>query len=489
MGILSLLLWLPALSALVLSFFANHQHSAIRGLSCCVLTVELAITGWLLLQFDPLNPSAQFNEYLPLSPKFGSTYALGVDGLSLPMAVLTSALSLLAWLVSDSIKKHIKSYYICFLLLNFGVLGVFLAQDWAVFYICWETSLICLFFLLNRWGGKNRHQASLSFALYTMAGSIFMLISLIAVYEYVPEHSSLLSSMYYVSKYMPENLQIWALLGFLLGFGVQLPVFPMHGWLTQALEEAPIPAGILLAGVVLNMGAYGLLRVVPSFPEAVHSLQPLLMVLAFFGMLYGGLLAWRQTTLKAILAYSCISQMSVVLLGIASLNRIGLTGAFLQMAAHGILAAALWLLAGSLGEHAGLLRLPDYGSLMRLMPRFAGCAILLLFAAMGLPGSLNFAAQLHAFIGGYLQWGGLAMVCLSLSWLISAAYLLRTMLLLFTGPDTNRQIRVTDLNTKELLAAGLLSAIIIGFGFWPQLITALSQNALNKIHQQISAPF
>lgn len=489
MGILSLLLWLPALSALVLSFYPSHRHSAIRALVCYVLGAELLITGWLLAQFDSLNPSSQFSEYLPLNPKFGSTYALGVDGLSLPMAALTTAISLLAWLASDTIKKRIKSYYICFLLLNFGVLGVFLAQDWAVFYISWETSLICLFFLLNRWGGNSRHQASLSFALYTMAGSIFMLISLIAVYEYVPEHSSLLSSMHYVSKHMPEDQQIWVLLGFLLGFGVQLPVFPMHGWLTLALEEAPVPAGILLTGIVLNMGAYGLLRVVPSFPQAVHGLQPLLMTLAFFGMLYGGLLAWRQTAFKNMLAYSSISQMSVVLLGIASLNAMGLTGAFLQMAAHGILAAALWLLAGILVERAGLSHLPDYGSLLRLMPRFAGCTIVLLFAAMGLPGSLNFAAQLHAFIGGYMQWGGLVMLGFSLSWLITAAYLLRTILLLFSGSAANHPNALADLNPKEFLAAGLLSAIVIIFGFWPQCITELSQNALNKIHQQISAPF
>lgn len=489
MGILSLLLWLPALSALILSFYPTHQHSAIRALVCCILTAELIITGWLLAQFDVLNPSSQFSEYMPLSPKFGSAYALGIDGLSLPMTALTTALSLLAWLVSDSIKKQLKSYYICFLLLNFGMLGVFLAQDWAVFYICWETSLICLFFLLNRWGGNNRHQASLSLALYSIAGSILMLISLIAVYEYVPEHSSLLSSMYYVSKHMPENQQMWVLLGFLLGFGVQFPVFPMHGWLTQALEAAPIPAGILLSGVILNMGAYGLLRVVPSFPHALQGLQPLLVGLAFFGMLYGGLLAWRQTTLKSMLAYSSISQMSVVLLGIASLNAVGLNGAFLQMAAHGILAAALWLLASVLVERAGIVHLPGHGSLIQAMPRFAGCSIVLLFAAMGLPGSLNFAAQLHAFIGGYMQWGALAMLSFSLSWLIAAAYLLRTILLLFSGPVDNRLNLTADLNMKEFLATGLLSTTIVIFGFWPQSLTGFSQNALNKIHQQISAPF
>ena len=484
MGILSILLWTPAVGALVLALTPGQNTQIIRGLGNLFATFVLLLSCWLAVQYDGHDAGLQFYEYFPLNPKLGSAYALGLDGLSMPMLVLATLLTSIALLASFSITRRVKGYYICMLLLEFGMLGVFLAQDWAIFYIFWEVTLIPLFFLIDRWGGKRRHAASLNFVLYTMGGSIFMLISLIAVYEYVPEHASLMSAMVHVSENMPKDQQVWVLLGFLIGFGVKMPIFPLHGWLPLAHVEAPSPVSILLSGILLKMGAYGLLRAAVMLPTATQTLQPLLVFLAVFGMLYGGLLAWRQRDLKAMVAYSSVSHMGVVLLGIATLNEAGFLGAVLQMTAHGLIAGALFLLVGLLYERTHTRNIQDYSSLVQVMPRFALFTTLTLLAAMGLPGSVGFVAELHAIIGGFQQWGAL-MVFFSLSILISAAYAMRTIGMLFTGPVRPQMQQIEDLRSTELVAAGLLVACIVAFGLMPEPLINLSSATLFEMNSQI----
>jgi NADH-quinone oxidoreductase subunit M len=484
MGILSILLWTPALGALLLALTPGQNTQIIRGLGNLFTTFVLLLSCWLAVQYDGHDAGLQFYEYFPLNPKLGSAYALGLDGLSMPLLVLAALLTSIAMLASFGITHRVKGYYICMLLLEFGMLGVFLAQDWAVFYIFWEVTLIPLFFLIDRWGGKRRHAASLNFVLYTMGGSIFMLISLIAVYEYVPEHASLMSAMVHVSENMPKDQQVWALLGFLIGFGVKMPIFPLHGWLPLAHVEAPSPVSILLSGILLKMGSYGLLRAAVMLPTAAQTLQALLIFLALFGMLYGGLLAWRQRDLKAMVAYSSISHMGVVLLGIATLNEAGFLGAILQMTAHGLIAGALFLLVGLLYERTHTRDIQDYSSLVQVMPRFALFTTLTLLAAMGLPGSIGFVAELHALIGGFQQWGAL-MVFFSVTVLVSAAYAIRTIGMLFTGPVRPQMQQVEDLRSTELVAAGVLVACIVGFGLMPEPLIDLSSATLFEMNSQI----
>jgi len=485
MGILSILLWTPAIGALLLALTPGQHTQIIRGLGNLFATFVLLMSCWLAAHYDGHDAGLQFYEYFPLNPKFGSAYALGLDGLSMPMVVLATLLTSIALLVSSSIARRVKGYYICMLLLEFGMLGVFLAQDWAIFYIFWEVTLIPLFFLIDRWGGKRRHAASLNFVLYTMGGSIFMLISLIAVYEYVPEHASLMSAMVHVSENMPKDQQVWVLLGFLIGFGVKMPVFPLHGWLPLAHVEAPSPVSILLSGILLKMGAYGLMRAAVMLPTAAQTLQSLLVFLAVFGMLYGGLLAWRQRDLKAMVAYSSISHMGVVLLGIATLNEAGFLGAILQMTAHGLIAGALFMLVGLLYERTHTRNIQDYSSLVQVMPRFALFTTLTLLAAMGLPGSVGFVAELHALIGGFQQWGAL-MVFFSLSVLIGAAYATRTIGMLFTGPVKPQMQQIEDLRPVELIAAGILVTCIVVFGLLPEPLINLSSATLFEMNSQIS---
>jgi len=468
----------------MLALLPGRDDDVSRNLGNLFTTIALALAFYLLFNFDQHESGLQFSEYFSINPKVGSAYALGVDGLSLPMVALATLLTSIALLASSNITAGVKGYHISILLTEFGMLGVFLAQDWSLFYIFWEITLIPMFFLIDRWGGKRRQTASLNFVLYTMGGSIFMLVSLIAVYQYVPEHVSLMSAMGEVSEKMPKDHQVWAFLGFLIGFGVKMPIFPLHGWLPLAHVEAPSPVSILLSGILLKMGAYGLLRIVVILPTAAQTLQSLLVFLALFGMIYGGLLAWRQSDLKAMVAYSSISHMGIVLLGISTLNETGLTGAVLQMSAHGQIAGALFLVVGLLYDRTHTRNIQDYSSLVQVMPRFAFFTTITLLAAMGMPGTVGAVAELHAMVGGFQQWGGL-MIFFSLAILISTAYAIRTIGLLFTGPVKPQMKQIEDLRPPELLALGILVAGIVLFGLLPASLIDLSTATISQMNSLI----
>ncbi len=492
MGILSILLWTPAAGVLLLALTPGRNIQLIRYIAHLFTTIALLLVCWLLSIYNAHDAALQFNEYYPLNPKLGSAYALGIDGLSMPMLVMATLLTSIALLASSAVSSSIKGYHICILLLEFGMLGVFLAQDWALFYIFWEITLIPLFFLIGRWGGNRRHAASLNFVLYTMGGSIFMLISLLAVSQYDLQHGgSLMSSMHQAAQDMTRVEQVLVLLGFVIGFGVKMPVFPLHGWLPLAHVEAPSPVSILLSGILLKMGAYGLIRAVVMLPEAAKLLQPLLIFLGLFGMLYGGLLAWRQSDLKAMVAYSSISHMGLVLLGIATLNETGITGAVLQMTAHGLIAGALFLLVGLLYERTHTRNIQDYSSLIQVMPRFTLFMTLTLLAAMGLPGSVGFIAELHTLIGGFSSLTSIGlgmglMVFFSVSILIGAAYAIRTISLLFTGPAKPQMQQLEDMRPPELLAAGILLTGIVLFGLLPAPLLDLSAATISRMNATIS---
>lgn len=480
MGILSLLLWTPVFGVLLLVFVPGQYARIVRYIANLITAVALIISCFLLHSFDQHNGGIQFSEYFPLNPNLGSAYALGLDGLSMPMLVLATLLTFITLLPAFTITGSVKGYHICVLLIEFGVLGVFLAQDWALFYIFWEMTLIPLFFLIGRWGGKKRHTASLNFVLYTMGGSVFMLVSLLAVSQYGLKHTgSLMTSMTQAAQGMPLFDQVLVLLGFLLGFGVKMPIFPLHAWLPLANDQSPAPVNILLSGILLKMGAYGLLRAVIMLPEAAQVLQPVLVFLALFGMLYGGLLAWRQNEFKAMLAYSSITHMSLVLLGIATLTEVGMAGAVLQMIAHGLIAGSLFLLVALLNERKVTANIQDCRALVQLMPRFVFCMSISLFAAMGLPGTVGFIAELHLLIAGFEQWGNL-MVFFGVTMLITATYVIRTISLLFTGSVKPHMQNIKDLNTtSESLAAGLLVVGIIFYGFVPVSLIEMSANSVN----------
>jgi NADH-quinone oxidoreductase subunit M len=464
--VLRILLLLPLCGALLIAFLPGRSGLLIRRVALGVAATTLGWSLWLASAFDPGVAGVQIFESHVWNPRLGSAFSLGVDGISLPLVWLATLLAFIAVLASGSIRDKPKGYYLLLLLLEAAMLGVFMARDWSLFYVFWELTLLPLFFLIDRWGGKGRQKAALNFVLYTMGGSVFMLIALLMLYDAAPAHSFDMAAIQEGARLLPESVQVSLFLGLLIGFGVKMPIFPLHGWLPLAHVEAPSPVSILLSGILLKMGSYGLIRAADMLPAAAQALQGMLMVLAMVSVVYGGVLAWKQQDLKAMIAYSSVSHMGVVLLGLAALNTAGLTGAVMQMVAHGLVAGALFLLIGLLYERTHTRDLADYSSLVKVMPRFAFFTVLAFIAAVGMPGTAGFIAELHALVGGFERWGGW-MAMLSLTVVISAAYGVRTVGRLFTGPVSARMQGLPDLSRGEFTAATVLTAGSLIIGFYP----------------------
>lgn len=415
----------------------------------------------------------------------GTSFSLGVDGFSYPMVMLTTLLIWIAVLASKSINHHPKGYYLLMLVLASAIMGVFMARDWALFYVFWEATLIPLFFLIDRWGGQGRQTAALNFVLYTMGGSVFMLLSLLVLFDATGGQSFSFEAISEGAKHLKASDQVLIFMGLLIGFGVKMPIFPLHGWLPLAHVEAPSPVSILLSGILLKMGAYGLIRAAAMLPDAAHTLQPLLVVLALIAISYGSLLAWKQSDLKKMIAYSSVAHMGVVLLGISTLNTLGMTGAVYQMVAHGLVAGASFMLIGLLYERTHTKDVNDYGSLIHVTPRFAFFTIFAFIAGVGLPGTAGFVAELHVMIGSFQHWGWI-MVVLSLGIIVSATYSVRTIKRLFTGPAKESMKDIEDLRPTEVLAAAVLMVGVLVLGLYPSLVLDLISPAVHDFIQQVS---
>ncbi len=482
---LKTLLLIPLLGALALAVLPSRSAQLIRRAALAVSAATLGWSLWLASAFDPSQADVQLLETHAWNPRLGSAFTLGVDGISLPLVWLAALLAFVAVLASGAIRERVKAYYVLLLLLEAAMLGVFCARDWSLFYVFWELTLLPLFFLIDRWGGAGRQRAALNFVLYTLGGSVFMLVALLILYDAAPGHSFDMGAITEGARLLPEATQITLFLGLLIGFGVKMPIFPLHGWLPLAHVEAPSPVSILLSGVLLKMGSYGLIRAASTLPAAAEALQGLLMALALLSLVYGGVLAWQQRDLKSMIAYSSIAHMGVVLLGLAALNTAGFNGAVMQMVAHGLVAGALFLLIGLLYERTHTRDLADYGSLVKVMPRFVFFITLAFIAAVGMPGTAGFVAELHALVGGYERWGAW-MVLLSLSVVISAAYAVRTVGRLFSGPVSSRMLSLPDLNRSEFAAAAVLTAGSVAIGVYPAPLLQLIAAAVGR-HAQLFA--
>lgn len=477
---LTILLLLPLIGGLIIAALPAQQHKLIRAVAILASLLAMAQSWLLYIAFDNRSSLFQFIEHYDWNTRLGTSFSVAVDGISLPMILLATLLSVIAIIASSSIKKHIKGYYLLMLLLEAAILGVFMARDWTLFYLFWEMTLIPLFFLIDGWGGEKRHTAALNFVLYTMGGSVFMLISLLVLFDATPEHSFAMGDMLNSARALPEDTQLWIFLGLLVGFGVKMPIFPLHGWLSLAHVQAPGPVSILLSGILLKMGAYGLIRAASMLPAAIMEVQPFLASIGLFSLIYGGLLAWRQSDLKCMIAYSSVAHMGVVLLGIATLNLAGLTGAVMQMIAHGLVAGALFLLIGLLYERTHSRDINYYSSMVRVTPRFAFFTTLTFIAAVGFPGTAGFVAELHVLIGGYQRWQWLV-ILLSIGVLISAAYSIRTISRLFTGPVRAEMNNIKDLHLHETFSVAVLVCAFIGLGFSPSPALDLISTSIHDL--------
>lgn len=474
---LKVLVFLPVVGAILLAVLPVRRALPLWQVAMAFALASLGYALWLATQFEPAGAAIQMFESRAWNVRLGSYFALGVDGISLAMVLLAALLSLIAVLVSRRMEQGARLYFMLVLLLESAMFGVFTARDWSLFYVFWEATLLPLFFLIDRLGGPNRQRAALNFFLYTLGGSVFMLVALLFLYDAAPGHSFAMADMAEGGRGLPLNTQLLIFAGLFIGFGVKMPVFPLHGWLPLAHVEAPSPVSILLSGVLLKMGAYGLIRAAETLPAALLATQDWLAILAFISLLYGGILAWRQQDLKAMVAYSSISHMGVVLLGIATLNVTGLTGAVVQMVAHGLSAGTLFLIVGLLYQRTHSRDLADYGSLLGKAPRFAFFTAFGLLAAIGLPGSAGFIAELHALVGGYLRWGGWVLL-LGLAMLIGAAYSLRVIGRLCLKGEA---MDLPDMTRTETVCAGLLVVCILVLGLWPAPLLDLIAGSVGRV--------
>lgn len=484
MDALTLLLLLPVIGAAGLSLLPSARPQWIRYAALGVATLTLGFALHLAWRFADNAVGMQWLVQYAWNAELGTSFTLGVDGISFPLVVLTTLLVWVALLASRSVTHHVKGYYLLVLLLEAATLGVFMAQDWSLFYVFWELVLIPLFFLIDRWGGKNRQTAALNFVLYTMGGSVFMLLALLVLFDATAGHDFSFAAMAYGGKDLPLGEQTLIFLGLLIGFGVKMPLFPLHGWLPLAHVEAPSPVSILLSGILLKMGSYGLIRAVDALPAAAHALQMLLFALGLIGVLYGGLLAWRQSDLKKMIAYSSVSHMGVVVIGIATLHAWGMIGAVYQMVAHGLVAGATFMLIGLLYERTHTRDINDYGSLIKVTPRFAVLIILAFMGGVGLPSTAGFVAELHVLLAGFVRWQWW-IVLLSLGVLITATYSIRTIKHLYTGQSHPRMQQVQDLGWVEMCAAGCLIAATLWLGLQPNVLLEKMDVSIHSFAQRI----
>ena len=474
---LKVLVFMPVLGAGLVAILPGRFAAWLWRLALFFALAALGYSFWLAAHFDPLDPAIQMHESQPWNVRLGSYFALGIDGISLSMLLLTALLTMIAVLMSRRMEDGRRLYFSLILLLESAMFGVFTARDWSLFYVFWEATLLPLFFLIDRLGGPNRQRAALNFFMYTLGGSVFMLVALLFLYDAAPGHSFAMGDMAAGGRELPLNTQLLIFAGLFIGFGVKMPVFPLHGWLPLAHVEAPSPVSILLSGVLLKMGAYGLIRAAETLPAALLATQNWLMVIALVSLLYGGILAWRQQDLKAMVAYSSISHMGVVLLGIATLDVTGMTGAVMQMVAHGLTAATMFLVVGLLYQRTHSRDLADYGSLLGRAPRFAFFVAFGLLAAIGLPGSAGFIAELHVLVGGFGRWGAwVLIVCLGM--LIGAAYGLRVIGRLC---GKGEPMSIVDMTRTETTAAVILALAIVTLGVWPTPLLNLIAGSVGRI--------
>lgn len=466
MDALSAILWMPLAAAVLILLLPASATRLIQGVAIAGALLTFVLSWNLLSSFDQTSNAMQFVEIMPWVPEMGMTYAIGVDGISLPMVLLTTLISLVALIASLTIKERLKAYFAWFLALEFAILGVFLAHDWFLFFIFFEISLIPMFFLIGVWGDKQRTAASMSFFLYTLAGSMLLLVGLIAAYVAAPSHSFSMDALVAANSGWSRTFQIGAFLACFIGFAVKIPAIPLHGWLPLAHVEAPVPVSMLLSAVLLKMGAYGLFRTAELFPLGFEALAPAMLALGLLNIVYGALMAWRETDLKSMVAYSSISHMGFVLVGMSSLTATGFSGAMMQMFTHGLVSAALFLLVGILYQRLHSRAVTDVAGLYGRMPVFTMLFTLALLASMGLPGLAGFISEFHALVGGYERWGLIVAIAFA-GIIVTAAYSMRTINSMFNGSSSTKQLGLRDLSARELAAALPLAALIIGLGLIP----------------------
>jgi proton-translocating NADH-quinone oxidoreductase chain M len=473
--ILSLLIIIPVIGA-VLTFASGTHSKAAKyialGFSAATLVLAtLLLFGFNYAAFTDLN-QYQFKEDYTWISALGIHWIVGIDGISIPMVWLTALLCFLAILFSWDVTNRIREYMALMLVLEVGVLGVFTSLDFFMFYVFWEIVLIPMFFLIAVWGGPRREYAAIKFFIYTHVASLVMLLAIFALYFTAGLNSFSMIAIQGQNGIFTSAFQVVVFAALFFGFGVKMPVVPFHTWLPDAHVEAPTAGSVLLAGLLLKMGSYGLIRIaLPILPQGAHDLQWLLLLVAILSILYGAFASLAQRDLKKMVAFSSISHMGMVLLGIATLGTIGITAAVFQMFAHGLITAVLFMVCGVVQHKAGTREISKLGGLAARLPWFATFMMIGFMASLGLPGLIGFAAEFSLFTATWLTWNYLLLIPIA-SVAITAAYYIWSMQRTIFGPLTDRidTAHLHDVNWYETVPLAVLCGLIILFGLYPSLI-------------------